>query len=643
MSETNYNYATAHEDILVYMKYWRAALSLYFAAIMSISAQEVIMPDVNLQRAVRTALKLHPQDSITSDNLQHLEHLKAENLGIINITGLEHATGLTILNLSGNQISDLTPLANLTKLRNLALGENHISDIKPLANLIEMRELHLTTNMVVDVSPLANLMTLRKLHLRLNMVEDVSPLASLTDLVELDIRDNPVLDYSTILDIPYLSYDQYCEVAPLSVWDKVHNRDYPSIGMAWSSGDLNRPGLTPIERITLHDLWIGAGNFDLSEKQTPDGIKLVGNIREAMQLRDEYLSLNPNLIIVKAIAIREVGLHELPADSPLWVRDENGDIVIGWKGTHGFYDFTNPVALNRIMDEVRATGECGLYDGVFFDHWNDGDTALAGYRTLEAEQQARATLMRFIRTELRPNFLVLVNGGGKRVGPMTGPLVNGSFMETGFPADKPQEDMPIRLNTYSNLLHWSQSTMRIPHVNFLEGWGNPHEPANSPTNRRWMRVFTTLSLTHSDGYVLFTNGHQHRHTWYDFWDADLGRPVGGKAQLYQEIEGLYIREFTNGWAVYNNSGEAQVITLPEETQGVASGLAGTEHALANLDGEMYLRAKPKNPADVNGDGVVNILDLTLIAQALGTDNAGVDVNGDGFVNILDLVFVANAF
>ena len=51
----------------------------------------------------------------------------------------------------------------------------------------------------------------------------------------------------------------------------------------------------------------------------------------------------------------------------------------------------------------------------------------------------------------------------------------------------------------------------------------------------------------------------------------------------------------------------------------------------------------KNPADVNGDGVVNILDLTLVAQALGTDSLKGDVNGDGVVNVFDLVFVANQF
>ncbi len=48
-------------------------------------------------------------------------------------------------------------------------------------------------------------------------------------------------------------------------------------------------------------------------------------------------------------------------------------------------------------------------------------------------------------------------------------------------------------------------------------------------------------------------------------------------------------------------------------------------------------------ADVNGDGVVNILDLVAVAGALGhTGQIGADVNGDGVVNILDLVTVAGA-
>ena len=50
-----------------------------------------------------------------------------------------------------------------------------------------------------------------------------------------------------------------------------------------------------------------------------------------------------------------------------------------------------------------------------------------------------------------------------------------------------------------------------------------------------------------------------------------------------------------------------------------------------------------NPADVNGDSIVNILDLTLVAQGFGTGDLTVDVNGDGVVNVFDLVFVAGQF
>ena len=45
--------------------------------------------------------------------------------------------------------------------------------------------------------------------------------------------------------------------------------------------------------------------------------------------------------------------------------------------------------------------------------------------------------------------------------------------------------------------------------------------------------------------------------------------------------------------------------------------------------------------DVNSDGVVNIQDLVIVANALG--KAEPDLNGDGVVNIQDLVIVANAF
>ena len=53
---------------------------------------------------------------------------------------------------------------------------------------------------------------------------------------------------------------------------------------------------------------------------------------------------------------------------------------------------------------------------------------------------------------------------------------------------------------------------------------------------------------------------------------------------------------------------------------------------------------PQLPEDVNQDGVVNIIDLTLVASSFGaTGENTADVNQDGVVNIIDLTLVAAAF
>ena len=54
-------------------------------------------------------------------------------------------------------------------------------------------------------------------------------------------------------------------------------------------------------------------------------------------------------------------------------------------------------------------------------------------------------------------------------------------------------------------------------------------------------------------------------------------------------------------------------------------------------------AQARKREDVNGDGVVNIQDLTLISTHFGKTGQNIaDVNGDGIVDILDLTLVAGA-
>ena len=190
-------------------------------------------------------------------------------------------------------------------------------------------------------------------------------------------------------------------------------------------------------------------------------------------------------------------------------------------------------------------------------------------------------------------------------------------------------------------LLWAEESFMYPRVMCLEGYNVADEPPDTPTAKRWMRLFTTMSLTCSDGLVLFRthNGMGGGHHWYEFYDTDLGRPIGTKAQQYQDIDGLFIREFTNGWAVYNRSGKNQAITLPRTSMGVSSNRQDITHLLTDLDGEIYLR-KGK-PFDLNRDGTVNVLDLILVSQHFDTTDG--DINGDGTTNMLDLTLVAQQF
>ncbi len=638
-------------------------------------AQVVNIPDSNLRDAIKQTLNIAPNAALTHDIMSRLIRLNAGERGVSNLEGLEFAENLSWLSVHKSSITDLTPIMDLTRLETLGFWENpvsditaiaklsklqfldargcRISDISALANLTQLIDVNLGWNRIKDINPLVGLTKLKKLQLTENQIHNTSALANLTNLEWLELQANPIINYKTLdaLSLDHILYDAPCNLPPRPLMPRLRNRTFPSIFTAWASTVPNQPQLPEKQQLTLHDLYFSTHIFDGWEYFFDTGAHwdLRGHLPTLVAARNGYLEFNPNMIFLCEIRVRDAHKHLFPEDSGYWVKDSHGMPIEAWPG-HYLLNFTSPDVQDMIVGQVLAVERCGLYDGIFFDWWSERTAVLAddsnlwtgGYVGFEAEQKARDTILERIRSQARPNFLILVNTTWATI-PRTGVHINGSFMESTVIHDHLGERLEERLNRVERSLKWLEQNVKEPQINALQGGSIPNEPPDSPTNLRWMRAITTLSLTHSDGYVQFAIGSTHNHYWYDFWDADLGRPVGAKGQLYQDTEGLYIRKFTNGWAVYNHSGAAQVITLPEEVQGVASGLVNVEHALANLDGEMYLRVTPKNPADVNGDGVVNILDLTLVAQAFGKDGLQGDVNGDGVVNVFDLVFVANQF
>ena len=654
----------------------------------SVSAQiepETWLPDPALRAAVREALELAPDEPLTQDAMKRLTKLVAPNSEITNITGLQHATSLDFLALGGNPMSDLQPLQGcvLLKLLNVE-GCSKITDIRPLKNLVRLESLSLGYNMIEDVSVLRNLKMLAFLSLRANHIRDFSPLLELRYLRYLNISRNPALNYSILhaLEIETFIYDEFCHLPRSTITDRMENRSFPSVFQAVDGPMLNEPELTtefwvPTSQFeaefeahrgeeyreeyrAYYDLVITGdahhvfkfAELDTSMREKPE-VRVLGDLDRAQQIRDQFMALNPNMLFLVATPFVYIGKDDKPDDWPYWMRDSEGNRVYetGWNA--GMIDFTHPGAQDWIVEKAITIARCGLFDGILLDSYKEDGSLLSTptgqqLRSTRVQIDALLSILRRIREYAGDDFLILVNPNREKI-PISVSYVNGVFMET-------LRDGGNRSDGYSKLgllavedtLRWAEKNLREPQVNCLEGWGNPNEPPDSRTNRRFMRIFTVMGSIFSNGYVLYNNGFDHSHYWYDFWDADLGRPMGEKGQTYENIKGLFIREFTNGWAVYNRSGQVQTIGLPVETTGVESGIAGTEHVVPDLDGEIFLRAESglETPptVDLNSDGVVNILDLVIVAGAFGVENPShADVNGDGVVNILDLVIVANAF
>lgn len=89
--------------------------------------------------------------------------------------------------------------------------------------------------------------------------------------------------------------------------------------------------------------------------------------------------------------------------------------------------------------------------------------------------------------------------------------------------------------------------------------------------------------------------------------------------------------------------EQPPMTETETEEETEETMDDTEMTTETEEDETEEDKETKNPYDITGDGVVNILDLVRMVSHFGEENAEVDVTGDGVVNILDLVAIAQNF
>jgi class 3 adenylate cyclase len=346
-------------------------------------------------------------------------------------------------------------------------------------------------------------------------------------------------------------------------------RGFPSVFQVWMPlEDPNEDKLTALSR---HDLVIdGPYQFKLKWDDPHAGLSsgfTPESIATGRLWRGALLARNPNMILVLHIPYHDNPEGYLPAEHRWWKRDAQGRRLPGWKD-HFLLALEDPGFQDHIAKQCQAALQSGVVDGCMFDWWQDDSDHVA--------------LLQKVRSAVGDDAILIVGANDREI-PLSAPYVNGDFMQITHHYDK----TPADWGNIAQALASNQMLLREPKMTCLAlSW------QHSRSDLILMRLATTLSLTQSDGYVLFADPEglatpANAHIWYPFWNKSLGKATG-KGQ--RRADGATLREFEMGTVVYNPMGNGAVrLHFAEGRTSAASLKRGRDFELPGADGDIYLR------------------------------------------------------
>ena len=146
----------------------RPILGASWPVVTSKNSPEVRIFDANLAAAIRKALRLEDDASITEADMEQLISLTATNAQISSLSGLQYATNLTALDLSNNEIWSVSQITGLRKLTHLNLSHNKIDFVYGLHWIVSLKELKLAGN-PIDIKDAASLLVLKNLSVAIDI------------------------------------------------------------------------------------------------------------------------------------------------------------------------------------------------------------------------------------------------------------------------------------------------------------------------------------------------------------------------------------------------------------------------------------------------------------------------------------------
>ena len=640
-------------------------------------AQVVTIPDANLAVAIREALDLALGIPITTHAMLTLTGLDAYNREIKDITGLEHAHNLRYLNIgapevngervNSNVITDLSPLSDLTNLEVLILGKYYIlnldflrelpplapvsipdlnlaaaireelvltpnepltthsildlvglearnrgiKDLTGLEHAVNLTELHLGHNAVSDVSPLANLTQLTTLDLESTAVSDVSPLAGLTQLTRLNLLQTAVSDISPLANLPQLTSLNlsYTGVSDVSLLSALTQLTYLFLGGTAVSDVSPLSALTQLTYLFL-------GGTAVSDVSPLAGLTQLTRL-ELNSTAVSDVSPLAGLTQLTSLSLNRTGVSDV---SPLAGLTQLTYLSLGGTGVSdvsplaGLTQLTELSLWGNAVSDVSPLAGLTQLTRLYLDGTAVSDVSpLAGLtqltwlnltRTAVSDVSPLAGLTQLTRLYLYDTAVSDVS-----------PLANLTQLQTlGF------QGSPL---SYASI-HTHIPAMQAKGIEVA--FDNVAHPA--------------LLKTSGDGQE-GAGGEALPNPFVLAAMDEHGKPIVGKTVRFDILAGGGMLSAQT--ATTDAQGTAR-FTL---TLGAAAGVNKVKATAQGIQSWVLFTAvgtesAPRLVGDVNEDGVVDLADLAIVAQAMGkpVENPRADVNADGVVDGEDFALVA---
>ncbi len=664
-----------------------------------IPGASVHIPDPKLRAVIEDALGKAPGATITTEEMATLERLYANRMDIADLTGLEFATNLDVLEINSNLMPDLSPIAGLTQLTGLRMARNRISDISPLTELKNLGALEIYDNEISDISPLAGMTNLGWLSMYNNPVSDISPLANLKNLRGMRVSVEGSGDLSPIAELTNLeelyywgSGDPVPDLSPLTKLPKLKKIDIRGGGAI---------DVSPLaELTTVKELWLlecGISNLSFLEKLTgleqlnlernniSDVLPLTGLTKlKWLDLRENQISnFSPLARLAETTSIARAFNPGAPVGGPkiegpwLWV-------TVPGKRLEDSTDLLAEVSSGSVTEEHVAT--FGTSEGMLV-----GNNVWTAHRIQPEERNNINQMLESIGIEPDENNRVaygsiILNSPSEQNATMfvgsddaikvwlNGELVHKALVWFDGISDY-QDFFPVTLKQGTNTLLVAIDNRSGNEWSGFFGFQEGTKYTVLPFTNRLFFSTETTRVHIDDTFIVRINPQDV--TDLAGWQSDIAFDPT-VLEAIEVNEGDFLKQeggttFFQKGSIDNRTGKIRGISSARLNENGVNGTgtllsvtfkakavgesrltldnfqfgssAGEVIPIQLLDITIDVKGQ-RAVGDVNRDGVVSILDMILVAQHFGeaaSTSPQADVNGDGIISILDLVIIAQHF